>query len=68
MTNFFEICRLQIFGELVPPVGVALATVGQFLHLKLGQLGSEIHDGDGHNFRLPQETDRGAETAIEQHH
>ena len=32
------------------------------LDLELGQLGGEVHDGDGDDLRLPQKTKCGAQT------
>jgi hypothetical protein len=44
------------------PVDVVLFPIGPLLHLELGQLGGEVHDSNGHKFRLPQQTHSCAET------
>ena len=66
MTNFFQIRCFQVFGELVPPVDVAGQSAGPVFDFKLGEFGGQVHDGDGNDLRLPNETECGAQAEKEQ--
>ena len=56
VTNLLQVFDLQLFGELVPPVDVGWETALPIFDFELGQLGGQVHHGDGDDLRLPRQT------------
>ena len=61
MTDVLEDVDVEPLDVLVPPMLVPLLAVVPVLHLKLGQLGGEVHERHGDDLGLPlQQTKEGS--------
>lgn len=64
MADILQNLCLQILDILVPPVLMIWQSALPVLHLKLAELGCQVHQSNGYDLRFPLEAECGAQTVI----
>lgn len=64
MTNIFQDLGFKVSNIEVPPVPVLICFPLPVLHLKLTQLGSQVHQSNCNNLWFPLKAQGGAETVV----
>lgn len=61
MTNILEVGHVQIDHVTFPPMLLVVVSIEPVLDLEFGELGSQVHDGDGDDLGFPLETECGTQ-------